>query len=116
MMMFYFTDSLRCLQELNNCKSRDELFSYSQSAEAIKVTSLCILYFKNLVDEANNYVATQAAYYAFVVNVFNSDKPINAGGQALAHQEGMQLVQSLVNQKNKLEQKIFSNTSKYIKA
>lgn len=64
-MMFHLSDSLTWLQDLHCCKTRHELFAQAQSLPARKALSLCLLYFSDLADTANQYIFAQHEYSVF---------------------------------------------------
>ena len=82
-LMFHFSDSFGWVLQLNNSMTKEEIFSRSQSTDARKALSLCLLYFPDLVNNANKYIFAIQEYYKFVVTVFDSAIPHNAGAQAL---------------------------------
>ena len=84
-LMLHFSDSFTWLVQLNNSVTKEELFTKSQSVDARKALSLCLLYFPDLVDEANDYIKSMQEYYGFTITVFDQSIPHNAGGQALVH-------------------------------
>lgn len=115
-MMNHFSESLTWIRDLHCCKTRDELFSQSQSIQARKALGLCLLYFPDLAETMNNYVFAQQEYYGFVVSTFNESLDVNAGGQTLVHQQGKELADNLTKKKIILENTIVNKVKKYIKA
>ena len=115
-MMVHLSDSLSWIQDLHCCRTREELFAQAQSPPARKALSLCLLYFPDIADTANQYVLAQQEYYGFVISTFDKNLPINAGGQALVHQEGKELSNILFKKKIVFENLIVNNVNKYIKA
>jgi hypothetical protein len=115
-MMFHFSDSLSWIQDLHCCKTRHELFAQAQSPPSRKALSLCLLYFQDLSDTANQYIFAQQEYYRFVASSFDENLSANAGGQALFHQEGKILLDNLMKKKIVFENLIVNNSKKYIKA
>lgn len=115
-LMFHFSDSFGWMVEINNSMTKEELFEKAQSMEARKALSLCLLYFPDLVDDANKYVFSMVEYYKFVVDIFNADIPHNAGAQALAHDKGIDLMNRLFGSKVTLENAIVDKSPAYTKA
>lgn len=115
-LMLHFSNSINWVVQLNNSTSKADLFTKSQSADARKALSLCLLYFPDLIDEANGYISAMQEYYGFTVTVFDQAIPHNAGGQALVHHEGKALIDKLLKSKNRLENSIVSKAPKYTKA
>lgn len=115
-LMLHFSNSFSWIVHLSNSTSKADLFTKSQSADARKALSLCLLYFPDLIDDANNYINSMQEYYGFTITVFDQSIPHNAGGQALVHEEGKKLIDNLLKSKNKLENSIVNKAPKYTKA
>ena len=117
-MMFHFTISLEWLQYLNGSTTQEAVFALAQCPEARKALSLCLLYFPEMVDAANNYVLSQQKYYDVVASSFKPDIPFTAGGQAIVHSRDQYdaATKNLFNKKNAFENLIVSNAKKYTKA
>ena len=117
-MMFHFSASLEWIQRLNGSTNRSEMFALSQSTDARKALSLCLLYFPSLVESANSYILAQQAYYASIVTSFKEEIPFGAGGQALAHdkQRHEAITSALFDRKNSFENLIVSTAERYTKA
>ena len=79
-MMFHFSASLEWIQHLNGSTTQAEFFALSQSTDARKALSICLLYFPDLVDTANNYILAQQSYYESTVTSF---KQVRQQGQVL---------------------------------
>lgn len=116
-MMFHFTNSFNWLQQLNNCKTKDDIFSLAQSQDARKALTLCLLYFPNLVDSANTYILAQSLYYESVAKSFNGEISANAGGQAFMNNSNHQsILNNLFDAKNNFENLIVEYSKYYLKA
>ena len=117
-MMFYFSASLEWMARLNSCTTNTDIFALSQSSDARKALSICLLYFPDLVDDANNYVLAQQKYFESIVTSFKQDLGFTAGGQALVHNKEKHQVatNNLFNKKDAFENAIVSTSKKYIKA
>ena len=117
-MMFHFSASLEWIQYLNGSTTQSEVFALSQSTDARKALSMCLLYFPDLVDIANNYILAQQSYYKSIVTSFKQELGFTAGGQALVRNKEKHeaATNNLFSKKNAFENLIVSNTKKYIKA
>ena len=116
-MMFYFTDSLNWIQQLNNCITKGEIFSLAQSKDSRKALSLCLLYFPDLVDFVDKYMIAQSNYYNMVVGIFNESIPANAGGQAIFNNANYEKVfNELIESRINFENSIINCSKKYLKA
>jgi hypothetical protein len=116
-MMFHFSASLVWIQSLNGSTTQKEVFALSQSTDARKALSLCLLYFPALSSAANNYILAQQRYYASVVTSFREELAYTAGAQAMVKDKNYQAAtDNLVNQKNILENLIVSSAPEYTRA
>jgi len=115
-MMFYFQDSLAYFQEVQNCKTRHQLFQLSMSPQTGKACGLALLYFPNLVTPLNNYALAQVAFFNSVITSFDENIPANAGGQAMSHQGHKQIMNKLFETKNSVMDALIKNANKYTKA
>lgn len=112
-LMLHFSNSIEWVVQLHNSKSKEELFSRSQSIDARKALSLSLLYFPDLVDEINKYIISMQEYYGFAVTIFDQSIMHNAGAQVLVHQDGKKLLDHLLSSKNSLENLIVKKSEKY---
>jgi len=117
-MMFHFSASLEWIQRLNSSITQEDVFALSQSSDARNSLSICLLYFPDLVDAANNYILSQQTYYESIVTSFKQELGFTAGGQALVHNKEKHeaATSNLFNKKNAFENLIVSTSKKYIKA
>ena len=117
-MMFHFSASLEWLQHIDGSTTKAEVFALSQSADARKALSICLLYFPDLVDTANNYILAQQAYYESIVTHFKQELGVTAGGQARVHnkEKHKSAIKNLFSKKNVFENLIVSTAKKYTKA
>lgn len=117
-MMFHFSASLVWIQNLNGSTTQKEVFALSQSTDARKALSLCLLYFPALSDAANKYILSQQEYYASVVTSYRTEIPFTAGAQAFVHnKEKHQIaIDNLFNRKNIFENLIVTSAPKYTRA
>jgi hypothetical protein len=117
-MMFHFSASLVWIQSLNGSTTQKEVLALSQSTDARKALSLCLLYFPTLSDAANNYIFSQQEYYASVVTSYRAEIPFTAGAQALVHNKDNHQVatDNLFNRKNIFENLIVTSAPRYTNA
>ena len=116
-MMLYFSTSLVWIQNINGSTTQKEVFALSQSTEARKALSLCLLYFPDLADAANNYILAQQGYYASVVTSFREELAFTAGAQAMVKNlQHKEVTDNLFNQKNIFENLIITSAPKYTNA
>jgi len=117
-MMFHFSASLEWIQHLNGNTNQASVFALAQCPDARKSLSLCLLYFPEMVDSANNYVLAQQSYYTSVVTSFKEGISCTAGGQAIIHNKDNYEVakNNLFRTKNIFENLMVSNATKYTKA
>jgi len=115
-MMFLFQSSLGYFQDVQNCKTFDQLYQLSNSPEAGKAYGLALLYFPCLVEPLNDYTVAQVSFYDSVITIFNKNIPANAGGQAVVSEGHKQVMESLFEQKNIVMDALISNAKKYTKA
>ncbi len=114
-MMFYFSESLFWLGEVNCCTSQEKISTILQSLHSRKALSLCLLYFPELSDKANDYVCAQASYYESVIIVFKEEAGVTAWQQAdLRNKEKHKMAsKELINKKTIFENLIIKNSKKY---
>lgn len=115
-MMLLFQDSLMYVQDLQNCRSREQMFSMSNSPEAQKALGLCLLYFRDLKDPMEQYVRAQVEFYGSIITSYSAGNPTNAGGQAWNSEKHQQVLQKLFKAKEKVLNLLNSKTKKYAKA
>jgi len=115
-MMFHFSDSLQWIQQVNGCKTQQEIFALAQCPATRKALSLCLLYFPDLSGPANDYLLSQLSYYKFIIENFNEKIPVTAGGQAFTKTECKIPTENLFAKKNHFEDLIISTAKKYTKA
>ena len=115
-MIFHFVDSLEGTTLLNLSPTLQQLHSQAVQLPCIKALSLCLLYFPDLVDDMNNYILSQRAYYNFVVDSFNEKNPFTAGGQAWTHPEAKILFNNIKETKSIMDNLMIDKVKKYIKA
>ncbi|MGA2462789.1 MAG: hypothetical protein ABSH06_00355 [Thermodesulfobacteriota bacterium] len=115
-MMFHFSDSLQWIQQVNMCRTQQEIFSLAQCPATRKALSLCLLYFPDLSGPANDYLLAQLSYYGFIIENFNENIPVTAGGQAFTKPECKAPTDNLFAKKNHFEDLIISTAKKYTKA
>jgi hypothetical protein len=115
-MMFHFSDSLQWIQQVNMCRTQQEIFALAQCPETRKALSLCLLYFPDLSGPANDYLLAQLSYYEFIIKNFNENIPVTAGGQAFNKPEYKTPTDNLFTKKNHFENLIISTAKKYTKA
>lgn len=68
-MMFHFSSSLQWIQQVNMCRTQQEIFALAQCPDTRKALSLCLLYFPDLAGPANDYLLAQLSYYEFVIKI-----------------------------------------------
>ena len=115
-MMFEFQNSLKYIQEVQNCTSRHQLFQLSSSPQTGKACSLALLYFPSLVEPLSKYAVAQVSFYTSTITKFNENIPANAGGQALAQPDHKQIINNLFKAKNVVMDALITNSKKYTKA
>lgn len=115
-MMFQFQDSLRYVQDVHNCRTRDQLFQLSSSPQSGKAYGLALLYFPNLVEPLKKYSVAQVSFYTSVVTIFDKNIPANAGGQATVSAGHNRVIDALFKEKNLVMDALILNAKKYTKA
>lgn len=116
-LMFYFTASLQWIVKIDNSTSQENVLSLSQSIDARKALSLCLLYFPELVDSANNYMMAQSQYYKSIVTHYDRSNEFTAGAQASVKDKHHGVVEKgLFDSKVSFENLIKSTSKKYTKA
>jgi len=112
-MMFEFHASLRYVQEVQMCRTLDQLFEISSSPQAGKAYGLALLYFPELVDPLDRYSNSQIVFYDALVTVFNPKIPANAGAQGIVDGEYIQSIKLLSKYKEEVIDALIKNAVRY---
>lgn len=113
-MMFHFSESLEYLVHLNGSRTEESVFSLAQCPSSRKALNLCLLYFPELVQVANEYVESLYSYYKCVITTYDKNDSNTAGGQAnVKSPDYSTALKELQTKKDKFEHLIMENVSKY---
>ena len=115
-MMFEFSDSVMFVQDVHNCKTRDQLLHLSVPPQTRKAYGLALLYFPNLVEPLNRYTLAQVSFYNSLLNLFDQNIPANAGGQASVNDAHKPIEDNLYKEKDHVMDALILNAKKYAKA
>jgi len=116
-MLFHFSASLQWIVKVNSSSTQEDVMALSQSVDARKALSLCLLYFPELKDAANNYVKAQSQYYRSIATHYDRSNQFPAGAQAAVKDMQHQVVEKgLTDSKIFFENLIISTSYKYTKA
>jgi hypothetical protein len=115
-LMFEFHNSLSYIQEVQLCRTLEQLCQRGLSPHTGRALVLAQLYFPDLVKPLENYSLSQLSFYNSITESFDPNIPANAGGQAIISGNYMSPIKEFEKQKQAVMSSLISNSNKYTKA
>ena len=94
--------SLQWFPLLSSCKSTAEIAPLCHPTDAMKMYSLCLIYFPNLIELSGKFLNSLSSIYSSIIKNYNQNLTETAGSQAILNPNH----ENIVNESTKIRQEL----------